>query len=164
MKRKVISSLILFFCCFYSIGQFKIYGDRDFKNYSDSLLKYIGLRETYFSKYDFEMRFWVTKIAGDDHALFSFKHLKNGTWTLNSYYFSTSDWSRFDKLQTDSLQLQERWIGKWDSLKNNHILTLPTEMAVFKKWKSSTGNIIVVADGVNYRIELFTSKKRRRYS
>ncbi|MEO6455295.1 MAG: hypothetical protein ABIN97_14540 [Ginsengibacter sp.] len=90
-----------------------------------------------------------------------FKHSKNGRWSVKSYNFCTTDWIVFSGLNTDSVDLSQYWNNRWDSLIKNQVLQLPAEHKVSKKWKSSTGIIPVIADGLSYHIELFTTKGRR---
>ncbi len=156
--------VIFSFCYQYQYGQFRITSDKDFKNYSDSLLRYAGISKPDFSQNDFEMRFWVTEYIGEAQALFVFNHNNNGCWNVKGFYFCTNDWVHFYRFKKDSFSLSEDWIKRWDSLNKSHILSLPTESKVFSNWKSSTGNIVVVADGISYRVELFTPKRNRRYS
>jgi hypothetical protein len=164
MRRRIVIVIVFSFAYLYQYGQFKITGDKDFKNYSDSLLRYAGIQKPDFAENDFEMRLWIIRYVNQPHAVFVFKHSKIGKWSVKSYNFCTTDWIGFNGLNTDSLQLSQYWNSRWDSLIKNQILRLPSENKVLKKWKSSTGIIPVIADGLSYRIELFTAKKRRRYS
>ena len=164
MGQKIIIVILSSFLSLNQYAQFIISGDKDFKNYSDSLLHYARIKKPEFKNFDFEMRLWIIRYVNMPHAVFTFKHRKDGSWDVMGYYFCTTDWVSFMGLVVDSFEVTRNWNSRWDSLNENHILQLPTEGKAMKKWKSSTGIIPVIADGLTYRIELFTARHRRRYS
>ncbi len=53
---------------------------------------------------------------------------------------------------------------RWDSLSKKNILKISDEKRVKSKWKSSSGKLPVVADGLRYTFEIFTKSKVHRYS
>lgn len=164
MIRRIVTIIVFFFAYLNQYGQFKIANDKDFKNYSDNFIQYASIQNPDFEKSDFEMRLWIIRHVNQPHAVFVFKHSKVGKWTVKSYIFCTTDWLVFSGLNDEIVELSQYWNSRWDSLIRNQILQLPSESKVLKKWGSSTGIIPVIADGLSYRIELFTENKRRRYS
>lgn len=156
--------LILIFSSLSARAQFSIKPDTDFRYYSDSVNHAAKIPPPDFSKADFEMRFYVISLSNFAHGIYIFTHAKSGKWELTRYNFCSRDMVKLVNLEKNILPVSDLWKGRWDTLLTDHVLTLPKESKVKKRWKSSSNTIAVVGDGVYYRIELFTPNSKRRYS
>jgi hypothetical protein len=148
---------------FSSKAQFKFKSDIDFRYYSDSLNKFLKIAPPDFTKTDFELRFYVRRFSNYPSQLFVFKHLLAGSWELSAYQFCSYHMTDFSELIKDDLKLSNSWKSRWDSLTTNHVLLLPTDSKVIKRWLAATHAVVAIADGVAYRFELLTKNRKRRY-
>jgi len=164
MKIRWFILLALILTCSFANAQFKFKNDRDFRYYSDSINKFAKIPPPDFSKIDFQMRFFVISYANFPNAIYIFEHKRTGDWALTRYRFCSFDMQNFSNFSKDSLLVTHLWKNRWDTLLKTHILTLPPGAAVEKRWRKRNGMVIAIADGVGYRIELLSSRKRRRYS
>jgi len=163
MKLSCFIALLFAFSALSAQAQFSFKPDSDFKYYSDSVNLAAKIPPPDFSKADFEMRFYVISYANFPNGIYIFTHTLAVGWVLTRYRFCSRDMVKLVNLTKDSLPVSDLWKGRWDTLLTDHILTLPTESKVKKRWKSSSNTIVIVGDGVYYRIELFTANSKRRY-
>lgn len=163
---KFFLSLLLTWLCVCSVkaqSQFKFKSDKDFRFYSDSLNRLAHITVPDFTTIDFQMRFFVMSYSGFTNQIYIVNHDKSNRWAAVKYNFCAADTLGYTNLTFAEITLTGNWSQTWKQLLDLNILSLPTEKAIEKKWKSSTGGLVAIADGVWYRIELLSKNNRRRY-
>lgn len=146
------------------VAQYSFKSQVKYKPFGQALIDTAHISTCPFDKEILEIRFWKVTYTNTAHQLFIFRLLTNNQWQLKKYSFCSWDWKRFSAIKIDSVALSNNWNAKWDSLRNNHFLTLPSQSEVQKKWRASDGTMTVIADGHKYVVELITKKRKRQYS
>lgn len=145
-----------------SIGQIKFKNDPKFNYFFDSLLLDVGVLHPQFDETQFELRYWIRDLSKiNAHQLIIVQKQRSGDWKSKRYQLCFEN-SRYKIVDVQAGDLPG-WNVTWKQLVKHQILNLKSEIVVQDKWKSSTKNYPLIADGKLYAFELITLKNKRQY-
>ena len=166
MKRLYFFLIITFALLnhFAALAQYSFKKQRNYKLFGTAFIDTVGIGLSSFDTEILEIRFWRVNYTNTAHQLFILQQTNTHNWVLRKYSFCSWDWKSFSNIKVSNPALSTDWNSRWDSLMKNQFLTIPTQSEIQKKWRSSDGTMIVIADGHKYVVELLTKRKKRSYS
>lgn len=123
-------------------------------------LEQLGIRELSDKKIQVEVRIWKDNYGTGQTKMIRLMQSKNNDWIAQSldYYCYNTNSCEKEKGIVRSLNLKANCQQSWQKIISLNLLDLPDQNELNKKVRAEAENILVVADGRSWTVEVITKK------
>ena len=142
----------------------KINKQHDFKLRQSDYLDSIGIYKPNFNNIDFQVRVWYDNFSNGDRELIIFNKTKDNKLNGISLYYNcyNSKNCNRDKFKIDSLLFPTDWTDIWNEIISKDYLNISSQKEINSKQKKQNNQVLFIADGLGYTVEVISKKSKRR--
>jgi hypothetical protein len=143
----------------------KLKKDRKYRYSNRLFTDSLNIGKPNFERINIELRIWSWESNGTS-ILIQTQKLKNDKWLAIKwlFYYYNDNHYNFKDTKIDTIELSNNWISIWKKIKNDHLLNIDNQVNVDKKIKPFLKEAIIFADGIDYKIEVLTHKRKRKFN